>query len=141
VKGLAEAAGIAVLAVSRLEVLAWKASAEGAALDAHRQEAFLRIAGEAGPRELLAGMEELAAMATEGMSVAVCDEAAEALLRTARPGLRLIRTGAPTAGDALEVCRSRVMAGEFADVALLDGHYLRRSDAEIFGQRPSEAKA
>ena len=28
---------------------------------------------------------------------------------------------------------SRVVAGEFEDAALLDGHYLRRSDAEIFG--------
>jgi hypothetical protein len=27
-----------------------------------------------------------------------------------------------------------VAAGEFADLALLDGHYLRRSDAEIFGE-------
>jgi hypothetical protein len=26
------------------------------------------------------------------------------------------------------------VAGEFVDVALLDGHYLRRSDAEIFGE-------
>jgi hypothetical protein len=28
----------------------------------------------------------------------------------------------------------RVAAGEFVDLALLDGHYLRRSDAEIFGE-------
>jgi hypothetical protein len=26
-----------------------------------------------------------------------------------------------------------VAAGEFVDLVLLDGHYLRRSDAEIFG--------
>ena len=29
--------------------------------------------------------------------------------------------------------RRRIAAGNFDDVALLDGHYLRRSDAEIFG--------
>jgi hypothetical protein len=27
-----------------------------------------------------------------------------------------------------------VVAGDFVDLALLDGHYLRRSDAEIFGE-------
>jgi tRNA threonylcarbamoyladenosine biosynthesis protein TsaB len=40
---------------------------------------------------------------------------------------------APTAADAIGVCVPAILAGEFADVALLDGHYLRRSDAEIFG--------
>jgi len=33
----------------------------------------------------------------------------------------------------LEVCAARVAGGQFVDLALLDGHYLRRSDAEIFG--------
>jgi tRNA threonylcarbamoyladenosine biosynthesis protein TsaB len=141
VKGLAEGAGIPVLAVSRLEVLAWKGGAEGAALDAHRQEVFLRMAGAGGPRELLAGREELAALPVETMSVAVCDDAAEALLRAAWPGLHVIRTVAPTAADALELCRARAMAGAFADVALLDGHYLRRSDAEIFGDKQRGGKA
>jgi tRNA threonylcarbamoyladenosine biosynthesis protein TsaB len=43
VKGLAEVARIPVVAVSRLEVLAAKASASSAALDAHRHEVFLRL--------------------------------------------------------------------------------------------------
>ena len=42
VKGLAEPAGIPVVAVSRLEVLAPKAGVRSAALDAHRHEVFLR---------------------------------------------------------------------------------------------------
>jgi tRNA threonylcarbamoyladenosine biosynthesis protein TsaB len=45
----------------------------------------------------------------------------------------LVRVAAPTAADALRLCVARVAAGEFVDLALLDGHYLRRSDAEIFG--------
>jgi tRNA threonylcarbamoyladenosine biosynthesis protein TsaB len=49
------------------------------------------------------------------------------------PEAELIRTSAPTAADALLLCAPRVAAGEFVDLALLDGHYLRRSDAEIFG--------
>ena len=43
-KGLAEGAGIPVVAVSRLEVLARKAGVLSAALDAHRHEVFLRVA-------------------------------------------------------------------------------------------------
>ena len=33
-----------------------------------------------------------------------------------------------------------IEAAEFADLALLDGHYLRRSDAEIFGEPGAEAR-
>src|ERR1700722_643818 len=42
VKGLAEPAQIPVIAVSRLAVLAAKAGVRSAAIDAHRQEVFLR---------------------------------------------------------------------------------------------------
>ena len=45
---------------------------------------------------------------------------------------KLVRTDPPTAADALRLCAPRVLEGEFVDLALLDGHYLRRSDAEIF---------
>jgi tRNA threonylcarbamoyladenosine biosynthesis protein TsaB len=138
VKGLAEAAGIPVVAVSRLEVLAAKAGVQSAALDAHRHEVFLRI-GESclDARELLAGVEELAAVDPAPKRIALCDEAAAELLRTAWPTTELVRVAAPTAADALELCAARVAAGEYVDVALLDGHYLRRSDAEIFGS-PAE---
>lgn len=128
VKGLAEPSGINVVAVSRLAVLANKAGGSAAALDAHRHEIFLRI----GERELLAGAAELASLDAPDR-IAVCDEAVEALLRAAWPQTELIRTAAPTAADAVEMALPRIVAGEFADVALLDGHYLRRSDAEIFG--------
>jgi tRNA threonylcarbamoyladenosine biosynthesis protein TsaB len=133
VKGLAEANRLAVAAVSRLEVLAWKAEAEAAALDAHRGEVFLRLSGGGDEaRELLAGAEELAAIRPPPARVAVCDEA-EGLLREAWPQAELARVAAPSAGDALRRCAERVKRGEFVDLALLDGHYLRRSDAEIFG--------
>ncbi|MGO9775598.1 MAG: tRNA (adenosine(37)-N6)-threonylcarbamoyltransferase complex dimerization subunit type 1 TsaB [Terracidiphilus sp.] len=135
VKGLAEAARIPVVAVSRLEVLAATAGVESAALDAHRHEVFLRLGvrGEQG-RELLAGAHELAAIDPPPTRIAICDEAAVLLLASAWPQVELIRTAAPTADDALQLCAPRVAAGEFVDLALLDGHYLRRSDAEIFGE-------
>ncbi len=134
VKGLAEAAQIPVVAVSRLEVLVSKSGTASAALDAHRHEVFLCL-GRPGlePRELLAGAAELAAIAPAPQRIAVCDDAAVALLQAAWPGAEMVRVPAPSAADALVFGASRLTAGEFADLALLDGHYLRRSDAEIFG--------
>ena len=142
VKGLAEAAQIPVVAVSRLEVLAWKAGAGSAALDAHRHEVFLRLGGGGvAARELLAGADELAAIDPAGATIAVCDEAAGLPIESAWPGAKLVRALAPTAADALELCAERVAAGDFVDLALLDGHYLRRSDAEIFGETPKARTA
>lgn len=132
-KGLAEGASIPALAVSRLEVLAAKSRVPSAALDAHRSEVFLRIADCPESRELLAGTHELAKIDDPPVRVAVCDEPAAALLGSAWPSVQLVTVPAPGAADALQLCASRVGAGQFVDLALLDGHYLRRSDAEIFG--------
>jgi tRNA threonylcarbamoyladenosine biosynthesis protein TsaB len=44
-----------------------------------------------------------------------------------------VQTAAPLASDAMRPGEARLVAGAVADLALLDGHYLRRSDAEIFG--------
>lgn len=135
VKGMVEVAQIPVVAVSRLEVLAWKAGVGSAALDAHRHEVFLRIGRVGGAtRELLAGVSELAAVESAGAPIAVCDDMAAGLLSSAWPGAELVRVSAPTAADAMRLCAGRVMGGEFVDLALLDGHYLRRPDAEIFGE-------
>jgi tRNA threonylcarbamoyladenosine biosynthesis protein TsaB len=134
VKGLAEAARLPVVAVSRLEVLAAKADCQAAVLDAHRHEVYLRLALPGGSaKELLAGAHELSELSLKPLRVGLCDEAAGLLLASACPEAELVRTEAPTAADALRLCAPRVAAGEFADLALLDGHYLRRSDAEIFG--------
>src|SRR5947209_156041 len=75
-KGLSEGAGVPVIAVSRLEVLAWKAGVECAALDAHRHEVFLRLSDRE-PRELLVGAEDLGRI-TPPSKIAVCDQPAEA---------------------------------------------------------------
>ncbi|MGB6975827.1 MAG: tRNA (adenosine(37)-N6)-threonylcarbamoyltransferase complex dimerization subunit type 1 TsaB, partial [Terracidiphilus sp.] len=133
-KGLAEAAGLPVAAVSRLAALAAKAGTELAALDAHRHEIFLRLSAGGETRELLAGAAALAALGAPQGAIAVCEDAAAELLREAWPGAELKRVEAPTAADALRLAAGRVAAGQFDDVALLDGHYLRRSDAEIFGE-------
>lgn len=132
-KGLAEGASIPALAVSRLEVLSAKAKVPSASLDAHRGEVFLRIAGCPESRELLAGAHDLASIADPPARLAICDETAAALLSSAWPSVQLVNVPPPTAADALQLCAPRAAAGQFADLALLDGHYLRRSDAEIFG--------
>lgn len=135
VKGLAEPGGIPVIAVSRLAVLAAKAGVDSAALDAHRHEVFLRLADRvAEARELLAGAAELAAIKKRPEQAAVCDDAAEVLLRSVWPGSELVRVAAPTAADAIRMAVPQFQLGEFVDLVLLDGHYLRRSDAEIFGE-------
>ncbi len=137
-KGLAQGAEIPVVAISRLEVLSRKSGVPSAALDAHRGEVYLRLergldrTGRA-PIELLAGPNELAAVQPSPTRVAVCDEAAAALLARVWPQTQLVTTLPPLASDALRPGEARLVAGAAVDLALLDGHYLRRSDAEIFG--------
>ena len=141
VKGLAEGAQIPVVAVSRLAVLAQKAGVVSSALDAHRHEVYLRVADPGkGMDELLAGSDELHAITPAPAQIAVCDQAAGLLLASAWPHTELVQVAAPTAADALQLAAPEIRAGEFVDLALLDGHYLRRSDAEIFGE-PSPASA
>ena len=129
VKGLAEVAKIPVVAVSRLEVLAAKTGVFSSALDAHRNEVFLRVGRpNEEPNELLAGARELAAIHPPAR-IAICDDAAALLLASAWPTAELIRVPAPTAADALVLGAARVVAGQFVDLASLDGHYLLKSDA------------
>ena len=134
VKGLAQGAAIPVVAISRLEVLSRKSGVPSAALDAHRGEVFLRLERMgSSPAELLAGARDLAAIDPSPLRVAVCDRAAAAVLASSWPGTQLVETSAPLATDALRPGEARLVAGAVADLALVDGHYLRRSDAEIFG--------
>jgi tRNA threonylcarbamoyladenosine biosynthesis protein TsaB len=152
VKGLAEPMQIPVVVVSRLEVLAAKAGVVSAALDAHRGEVFLRIAGgaagtnrggqdAAGPVEMLASAAELKGIDPPPAKAAVCDDAGAALLASSWPNAELMRVAAPKAADALRLAVARVAHGEFVDLALLDGNYLRRSDAEIFGEATEAQRA
>jgi tRNA threonylcarbamoyladenosine biosynthesis protein TsaB len=115
-------------------VLSRKAGVPSCALDAHRDEVFLRVE-EMGQqaKELLAGARELAAQPAP-LRVAVCDDSAAVLLQAAWPSTQMVRCAAPLASDALRLGESRLIAGIYDDLALLDGHYLRRSDAEIFGE-------
>jgi tRNA threonylcarbamoyladenosine biosynthesis protein TsaB len=134
VKGLAEGRELPVIALSRLEVLSRKSKVPSAALDAHRDEIYLRLERTgATPNETLAGAEELAVIVPAPLRVAVCDEGAASLLAAVWPETQLVCVAPPLASDALRPGEARLVGGAAVDLALLDGHYLRRSDAEIFG--------
>ncbi len=126
-KGLAEGLGIPLLAVSRLAVLAWKADTERAALDAGRGEFYFRD----GSLETLRAAKDVSWSLPGGL--AICEESTLRVF----PEAALI--DAPTAEDAIRFAAPRLLAGDFADVATLDGNYVRRSDAEIFAKAPGKA--
>jgi tRNA threonylcarbamoyladenosine biosynthesis protein TsaB len=124
-KGLAEARSIPLLAVSRLAVLAGKAQAPAAALDASRHEFYLRE----NAAELLVAAERFRERAASlAAQLAVCEASVHTVARSAN----LVEP--PTAADALRHALPRFRARDFDDPLTLDGNYLRRSDAEIFSK-------
>jgi tRNA threonylcarbamoyladenosine biosynthesis protein TsaB len=134
-KGLAHAAGVPIVAISRLAVLDSLAEARGdflALLDAGRNEFYARRA----EREWLASFDEIAAAAAAGASLVV----AEAKVAERLAPLRPVLIGSLDACAAVRAALARLRSGEWDDLAALDANYLRRSDAELFA-RPAPAKA
>ena len=136
VKGLAEAAQIPVVAISRLEVLSRKSGVpsccpgcpSGRSVPAPGR-AWTCAPGAAGRGQRACGHQSRAA--------------AHCRLRRGRRGAVGGRVAGRAVGqisrrraaaDALRLGEARLVAGGQVDLALLDGHYLRRSDAEIFGE-------
>lgn len=136
-KGLAEAAGKPLIAISRLELLARKREAPVvcAALDAGRGEFYAGVyRSSAKERERLVNLEELDSLLAESHArLVICEERVEERLGTRS----WERVPPPTAMDAAAVGAERLAAGTFDDIALLDANYLRRSDAEIFARKPA----
>ena len=124
VKGLAEIFATPVIAVSRLRVLAQKAETRFAALDAGRGEFYLRDDDPLGSYEALLSLPEVQSTVSVG-ELGVCEEK----VATALQGAQVVDP--PTASEALIVAQPRIVAGDFDDLASLDGNYLRRSDAEV----------
>jgi len=138
-KGLVEALGIPLIAVSRLELLARKSSSLGAIalLDAGRREFFVGVYRQfGGPycvREMegLLSLAQAVALAAElDLPIAVCEELVASALEL--PPSRIL--GAPTAVDALILGAERWRRGAFDDVAALDANYLRRSETEMLAR-------
>jgi tRNA threonylcarbamoyladenosine biosynthesis protein TsaB len=131
VKAIAESAGLPVVTVSRLALLAESAKAECAALDAHRGQFYCGMYGPGGAREMLLTAGEINSMGGLAGRVAVCEETVAQLLEELFGEPELIRVPAPTAGDAIHFSLQKWRTGDLADVATLDGHYLRGADAKV----------
>jgi tRNA threonylcarbamoyladenosine biosynthesis protein TsaB len=133
-KGLSEAGGVPLVAVSRLALLAASAGVGDATvyavLDAGRGEFYLgEYVGRRCVREALLSGEDLVAAVAGGV-VVVCEAKVAEALAEVHPRL----VGEPSAGDALPFAVERIAAGEFDDAALVDANYLRRTDLEIFAK-------
>jgi tRNA threonylcarbamoyladenosine biosynthesis protein TsaB len=140
-KGLAEAAQIPIIAISRLALVAFVSGLPHvlAVIPAGREEYY---AGEYREgrmiRELLlSGEETEAAAAKPDAPVLVCEGAANLVdsetLQARFPASPPVYVAAPDAADALNFAVGRFREGSFDDIETLDANYLRRSDAEIFG--------
>lgn len=115
-KGMSEASGLPLVAVSRLEVLARAAGGAGVALDAGRGEFYVREDG----------LESLRTRAEfTGIDVVVFEP------KAAFEGARLMAM--PGAAEAAGIVAERVLAGLFDDAATLDANYVRRSEG-LYGR-------
>jgi tRNA threonylcarbamoyladenosine biosynthesis protein TsaB len=135
-KGLSEAGGVGLIAVSRLALVAAPVDGGGgpvhAVLDAGRGEFYYgEYVGRRCLREALMGGKDVLAAAVGGVFVACETKVAEGLGALGL-GVRMVEE--PLAGDALPLALERIGAGDFDDAATLDANYLRRSDAEIFAK-------
>jgi len=131
VKAIAESAGLPVVTVSRLALLAELAKAPCAVLDAHRGQFYCGMYGLDGAQEILLTAGEMNAMGGLAGRVAVCEETVAQLLEELYGEPELVRLQAPTAEDAIRFSLRKWRAGELADVAALDGYYLRGVDAKV----------
>jgi tRNA threonylcarbamoyladenosine biosynthesis protein TsaB len=138
-KGLAEGAGIPLIAVSRLALLANASLLPHvlAAVDAGRGEYYVgeyRNGNNLG-ETLLSGKETVAAAQQSGAGVLVCEESrADDVSASACSALAVcgpVYVQPPDAAEALRFALNRFHARDFDDPETLDANYLRRSDAEV----------
>jgi len=133
-KGLCEAAGLPLVAVSRLEVLLDAASLTVglAVLNAGRGEVYVREQGlECEAREWLGTFEGIERSA-DGQPVVVAEQAVAERLAGLHPVLRPLH-----ACDALSAVLRGVARGA-VDVAAVDAHYLR-GQSDIYAKRNANA--
>jgi tRNA threonylcarbamoyladenosine biosynthesis protein TsaB len=138
-KGLAHAAGIPIVAISRLAVLASLAGVREdflALLDAGRNEFYARRA----EREWLASFEEIATVAETGVPLVIAAGGAETKIADRLAPWKPARVGPLDAYAAVHAAVACLRSGASDDLAALDANYLRRSDAELFA-RPVSAPA
>jgi tRNA threonylcarbamoyladenosine biosynthesis protein TsaB len=135
VKAIAEAAALPVVTVSRLALLAELGQAPCSVLDAYRGQFYCGMYGDDQVREMLLTAGEINSMGglngERAGRVAVCEETVAQLLEELYGDPELIRVSAPAASDALRYSLGKWRAEDVADVAKLDGYYLRGADAKV----------
>ncbi len=129
-KGLCEALGVPLVAMSRLALLASSVPAAQAValLDAGRGEFFCGVykGGERISERLVSGAEARSAIAASN-GIACEPRVAEQL------GIAL--TPEPPAETMRAMMLIRVEQSQWSDVASIDANYLRRTDAELLQER------
>ena len=129
-KGLCEAAGLPLVAVSRLEVLAATAGLQDgyAALDAGRGESYMRAVATGS--EMLCGLDEAQLMAADGR-VVVAEDRMLAVFAGMQVELVAMRAelALPIVLRELQA-RARARAG---DAAMVDANYVR-GERNIYGK-------
>jgi tRNA threonylcarbamoyladenosine biosynthesis protein TsaB len=143
-KGLSEAGGVPLIAVSRLALLAAAVDGGGrpvhAVLDAGRGEFYYgEYVGWRCLREALMSGEDVVGAAGVGGVVVGCEAKVMEGLAVLGVGVRMVEE--PSAGDALPLALERIEAGDFDDAATLDANYLRRTDMEIFAKAAAQRDA
>lgn len=139
-KGLSEALGIPIMAISRLAVLAQVGLGRPvlSVLDAGRGEFYCGIyETHCCGRESLLSRAEVLEIAADRLPIVVCEPVVGEALAKLSPKM----VQAPTAEAALPIALRRINGGKFDDVANLDANYLRRTDAEIFAKQKAARTA
>lgn len=136
-KGLSEAAGVPLIAISRLALLAdtvrERAGSVYSVLDAGRGEFYVgEYADGLCVREELVDAEGLKAAVSQAAAVTSEEKVVAAMAGLDLPTPWLV--GEPNASDALRIALSRAEDGAFDDAVLLDANYLRRTDLELFAK-------
>jgi tRNA threonylcarbamoyladenosine biosynthesis protein TsaB len=139
-KGLSEAGGVGLIAVSRLALLAASIDVERgpvhAVLDAGRGEFYYgEYVGRLCLREALMGGEDVRTAVAGGVVVA-CEAKVAGGLGGLGVEAQLVEE--PSAGDALALALRRIEAGDFDDATTLDANYMRRTDMEIFAKTAAQ---
>lgn len=127
-KGLCEAGGVGMIAMSRLALVAasGRGGEKAALLDAGRGEYFCGVysAGSRISEELLRAEEVSSRM--DGRVAVTCEsQVADGL----GSGVDLVSEPGPA--EMLAMALTRIESEEWSDVASVDANYLRRTDAEI----------
>lgn len=131
VKGIAEVTALPVVTVSRLGLLAELGGASCSVLDAHRGQLYCGMYEAGQEQEMLLTAGEINSMGGLKGRVAVAEETVAQLLEELFGEPEIVRVAGLPAAAALRYSLSKWRISDVADLAALDGYYLRGADAKV----------